>query len=145
MINCLLLLWRERISENYGLIWVVLHILLDFFKAWEIFGEVIKFTANHVGESYFSLSFVVFSKCILCLLCSLLCRVGFLFLSVFILSSGLLGVFIWCCLHNIDVVGFGRHVVGFDGSSGCGSVVARSSRRLFFWWLFNGSYDSIRM
>lgn len=69
--NCLLFLWRERITKNNSLISEILHILLDLFKAWEIFGEVIKFATNHVGELYFFLSFVVYSKCILCLLCIL--------------------------------------------------------------------------
>ena len=122
----------ERISENHGLIWAVLHILLYFFKACEIFGEVINFSANHIGESYFSLSFVVSSRCILCLLCNLLWRVRFPFIFVFILSSRLLGIFIWCCLHHIDVRSFGRCGSGFCGNLRCGSGVARLSRIIFF-------------
>ena len=123
--NCLLLLWGGRISENYSLIWVVLHILLDCFNSWEIFIELIEFTVNHVGESYFLLSFIVSSRCILWLLGSMFKRVGFIFIYVLVLSSILLGVFIWCGLNNIYVGGFGRCGSGFGGSLGCSNGVAR--------------------
>lgn len=126
--NFLLLLCRERISKYYRLIWVFLHILLYLFKSWTIFNVAIWCVTNHAGELCFCLSLGVLSRWVLCLLSHLFWRVSFLFLFLFILSSGLLGVFVWCCLHDIYVKGFSRYMSGFGGRLRCGSELTRLSQ-----------------